>query len=137
MKSINDGKANPFQDILDQIIHMKELQASGAPFNINEIRKLEILTDNPRWEPFYGYNRFEIPNFEIKWGGGVSFKDHIGKPLSDRLWKDVTMRLQAKYIQIYQPNDGIPCVATSEGQCDIYLDEDGLVSDIYFTPYRR
>jgi hypothetical protein len=131
------NKPNPFQDILDQIVYMRQKQASGAAFDREEHAKFEKMTDTPRWEHFYGYNDFKIPNFEIKWGGGVSFKGHLGKPLSERLWKDLMMRLQIETLHIYRHNDAVPCVATAYGNCQIYLDEDGNVSDIYYTPHWR
>lgn len=134
---MTDLDPNPFQDILDMIEHMTVQQSNGAPYDRAYQARFEEVTETPRWQHFYGFNSIRIPNFGMKWGGGVSFKEHLGKPLSPRLWKDLTMRIQAEWIQIYRPNDTIPCVATSYGQVNIHLDDEGNVKDIYYTPHWR
>jgi hypothetical protein len=125
---------NEFQHILDHIALMKQNQTDKKPFDIKDFNRLESMIAEPRWLLFYGYNTIQIPAFEMKKGGGVSFRDHLDKQLSDILWEDLILRLQASQICIFKPNNTIPCVAMG-GKCVyIFLDKHGYVKDIHFAP---
>ena len=80
--------------------------------------------------------RRKIPESSIRRGGGVSFKFHIGRPLSIALWQDVYERLMSTSISVLGPGFGEEkTIGILFGpHCSIYLDDDWLVSDIYWTP---
>lgn len=80
------------------------------------------------WERFRG-NNHEYVRTDRHWGGAVSFAHHLGKPLSDHLWQDLTERFDVQRIRIYGPNaerwcDAPPSIAY------ITLDDAGNVTDI-------
>lgn len=91
----------------------------------------------PRWELFYGNNHNFIANQYGSNGGGVSFIEHIGKPLTDRLWVDLVYRMHVERLRIYRPHEGRWMDGQGDGACVISLDEDDLVRDIYFVPHKR
>ena len=57
----------------------------------------------PDWERFYGNNHEHIDTGGISYGGCVSFSDHIGKPLTQRLWQDLLFRLKITGLCIFGP----------------------------------
>ena len=83
--------------------------------------------DVPNWTPYLGNNHERIV-CHSQWGGGVSMRECLNKPLSDRLWKDLIGRLGVSGLRVYGPNDA-QWTDSPRGAC-VYVDKDGKVSDI-------
>lgn len=66
--------------------------------------------------------------------GGVSFKKHLGRPLSDGLWVDLHKRLAVRTLRIYRPDDRLWNVGLIAPGAEIYLDEHGNIQDIIYYP---
>jgi hypothetical protein len=125
-----------FQHILDLQSEIHASHERGEPYDSKKYNRLLALIEEPRWHLFYGYNHIQIPKFKTQRGGGFSFLNHIGFPLSQDLWTDLVLRMKIEYIQIYRPTDCQPMSATSTNGVLIFLHENGNVKDIYYTPSR-
>ena len=86
------------------------------------------------WDEYRGNNYKKIPPPDVIAGGGIRFKAHIGKPLSQRLWEDLIHRLRISGLCVYHHNDMQWTVGWPPGHCCIYLDEYEKVDDIYYSP---
>jgi len=93
------------------------------------------LLSQADWQPFFGNNTNDIPFPTIVAGGSVSFKKHIGKPLSQALWEDLIHRFCINGLCIYGPSDYEWTIGWPDGHCTIYLDENKNVDDIHLKPY--
>jgi hypothetical protein len=89
------------------------------------------------WDKYMGNNHEKIPRSHCFKFGGVSFKEHLGKPLSEKLWEDLTGRLQINSLCIYKPGDGVWYIDWGSGHASIDIDENGLVKDIDYSPYMK
>jgi hypothetical protein len=121
---------------------MEEIKLNIESENIT--RKLKsnwtISMDSPKipeanWQPFFGNNHEKISTPNILCGGSVSFWRHIGKPLSQEVWKDLVHRLCINGLCIYRPNDMQWTIGWHQGHCIIDLDENDNIGDIHFSPY--
>ncbi len=92
---------------------------------------------DPKWHPYWDNNHVRIAMPQHGCGGHVSFKDHLGKPLSNHLWEDLMHRLQIRGLCIYTENMAQWCLGWGEGHAIIHLDMTGNVTDINFSPYWR
>lgn len=89
------------------------------------------------WTPFMGNNHNTLKlSHEMTYGGGVSFKHHLGKPLTQGLWDDLVYRLKLRHFRIYRHDETQWTIGCSNGAI-INLDKDGSVSDIYIQPAVR
>ncbi|NJL70099.1 MAG: hypothetical protein HC888_00190 [Candidatus Competibacteraceae bacterium] len=84
--------------------------------------------ETPKWEMFFGNNNYTVEDHGVGAGGLVSFKKHLRKPLSPKLWVDLTMRLRIKRMRIYRP--GSFCWLDCPVGAIITLNEDDNVVDI-------
>lgn len=91
--------------------------------------------DPANWEPYRGNNFEMMPRATVRMGGGVSFKRHLGKPLSQTLWEDLLYRLHINGLCVYGDNDPQWTIGWAAGHCCITLDQDNNVWDINFHPY--
>jgi len=92
----------------------------------------EILPD---WTPYYGSNHKRLPDIQgMKFGGGITYKSHLGKPLNDRLWQDILYRMNVTSLWIIKDGQSEWCLGRGPGSMTIYLDENDLVEDIYYVP---
>ncbi len=94
---------------------------------------MAAMYNPPDWDRFRGNNHEYLDAPQMKYGGGISFTGHIGKPLSVSLWDDLIYRLQVRSMRIYGPDscqwcDAPRCIAY------IYLDKNDNVRDIYYVP---
>jgi len=88
----------------------------------------------PDWARFYGDNRERLGPVTIRCGGSVSFKRHLGKPLSDNLWQDLIHRLTISGLCVYKADMSQSLVGRGSGHCTILLDESENVEDIQYCP---
>lgn len=102
--------------------------------NIIDLKEDKSFTDIPKWDLFRGNNHKTIRNHYWIKGGSVSFTDHIGKPLSDRLWKDLFCRLCITGLRIYKNDEEQWCDGHFNGYCIVDLNEDETVADIHLYP---
>jgi len=97
-----------------------------------EIKKAKEFAANPRWDDCV---RLELPKAVFR--GQVSFSRHLGKPLSQELWVDLTLRLRAFSIRIWHGSEeegwNVFALDYPSG-VDIFIDEHGNVSDISYEP---
>lgn len=91
---------------------------------------------NAKWEEYYGNNHKKIDYPNIVAGGSVSFKRHLGLPMSQQLWEDLVHRLIITGLCIYRPHDTQWAIGWMEGHCCLHLDENDKVLDINFSPYK-
>src|SRR4051812_27551195 len=87
------------------------------------------------WTPYFGNNRNPMVISPITRGGSVSFRKHIGKPLSQELWEDLVHRLHACGLCIYKEGSSEWLLGWGRGHCLIHLDGAGSVFDISWNPY--
>ena len=99
----------------------------------------EKFAKTPQWDKVKdgGELQLKLPN--ILYGGGVSFKKHLGKPLTEVLWQDLTMRLRTAWIHVVicHEDDGqvhAAILVDKPYDVEIFLDEDKNVLDIIYTP---
>jgi hypothetical protein len=85
--------------------------------------------------PYFGNHHEETPPPDKTRGGGVEFGEHFGKPLTKRLWDDLTTCLMVRRILIYRPGDGEWTLGWGSGTCIIHLDDKDLVKGIEIIPY--
>lgn len=86
------------------------------------------------WDTYRGNNHEWIEKPLIKMGGSVSFKIHLGQPLSQELWEDLIHRFQIRGLCIYKHNESQWTLGWGSGHCIINLDEENNVSDIHYNP---
>lgn len=93
--------------------------------------------EKANWELYFGNNHIEIypPNIYI--GGSVSFKNHLGKPLTQSLWEDLIHKFTINGLCIYRPFDEVWKFEWMNGHCRIYLSANDVVEDIEITPYKN
>jgi len=91
-------------------------------------KRFEIPAAN--WDLYYGNDTPKIPRPDIICGGAISFKQCLGKPLSQELWEDLIHRLQITGLSVYKWDSSQWCVGRSKGYCIINLNKEGLVNDI-------
>ena len=89
------------------------------------------------WMSYYGNNCIQIEKPKVWAGGGVSFTEHIGKPLSQRLWEDLMHRLLITGLCIYKPDSVIWTTDWMGGHCCLFLDANENVKHIYYIPVQR
>jgi hypothetical protein len=86
-------------------------------------------------ESIFGNNSKAIELPTTLAGGSVSFKRHLGKPLSQELWEDLIHRFCINGLCIYRPNNLQWTIGWQDGHCIIELDEKDNVDDISISPY--
>lgn len=91
-----------------------------------------IELENSQWQKCFGHNNFILPKLEYLLGGGVSFKEHLNKPLTEKLWCDLRYRLKVNLIYVLKYNDEDKRIFSNENCAIIYLDENKNVTDIFF-----
>lgn len=104
-------------------------------------RQLHIISLFPykipiEFGPQLGDCRNPIEPQKTHWGGAVSFKSHLGKPLTKELWVDLAQRLDCEYISVYGPGFGEQKTIGILGGgrwTEIYLDDQFMVEDILLT----
>lgn len=99
-----------------------------AEAKYKEMKRKIAEAETPQWGRFYGNNHECLEDHGISAGGGVSFSEHLGKPLSDKLWIDLTMRLRLRFLRIYRYGDA-QWLDAIHGAI-IYLDKEGFIDDI-------
>jgi hypothetical protein len=87
-----------------------------------------LKSSEPAWWAVMGNNHQHIRT-ECKRGGSVSFAYHVGKPLTDRLWQDLTERFCVRQIRVYK-HDQSQWTDAPSSCAWIHLDETGNVRDI-------
>jgi hypothetical protein len=87
--------------------------------------------------PYFGNGTPPVPHPSRLWGGGVSFAEHLHRPLTEELWRYLHERLDVEFLFIYGPFDEIKTVGRLAGSCDIYLNIAGDVTDIIYFPRHR
>lgn len=98
------------------------------------ISELHKNDDPMAWQRFFGNNHEWMDPPKIVWGGGVSFKEHLGKPLSQELWTDLRHRMKMRRCRIYRPGVGEWTDGQLSHSAIIHLDEADLVADIHWYP---
>lgn len=98
------------------------------------IKTPEELDPTGKFVPYFGNHHRSLPPPESRWGGSVYFRDHLDRPLSDRLWEDITTRLGAKKLLVYQHGDEMWLMGWGAYTCVVHLGEDGTVRDIEWYP---
>lgn len=91
--------------------------------------------DPANWERFRGNNHENMAPPTLYRGGSVSFKRHLGRPLSDALWEDLRHRFGMTGLCIYGLNDSQWTMGWGSGHVIITLEENGDVDDIRVNPY--
>lgn len=86
------------------------------------------------WDKYRDNNHHEMPLVRMRFGGGVCFRRHLNKPLSQRLWEDLLYRFGITGLCVYGPNDAEWTIGWRAGHCNIRLDEAGNVRDIEYYP---
>lgn len=101
------------------------------------LSKTIIVRDDhyPLFLPYFGNHHERLPVGSMSRGGSVSFTSHVGKPLTERLWQDITERLAADRVLVYRYGDGEWTLGWGPGTVIIHLDPNDLVKDIEFYPY--
>jgi hypothetical protein len=94
----------------------------------------EVNYQPPDWHKYRGNNYIPVVDDGLQYGGSVSFKQHLNKPLSNALWEDLLYRLKIRGLCIYGYNMSQWCVGWGSKHCIIILDEYENVNDIRFTP---
>lgn len=88
------------------------------------------------WEPYFGCGiGRKIPTPDTHRFGGVSFRRHLGKPLSQDLWEDLVHRFCITSLCIVRYGDEIKTIGHGPGYCEIQLDESDNVMDIRICPH--
>lgn len=87
------------------------------------------------WDKYRDNNHHHIAPPKVIRAGAVGLPRHMGKPLNDRLWMDLIHRMCISGLCVYRYNEAEWTLGWGEGHCNIYLDENDLVSDIRFNPY--
>lgn len=105
---------------------MKIIEKNGILYPERKFR-----CDTPDWEHFMGNNHNCITNIDARWGGGLHVKEHLGKPLSNKLWMDLVGRLGVKWMRIYNIHDWQWADGPCRGSVHIYLDDDKNVVDFH------
>lgn len=95
----------------------------------------EELDPTGKFVPYFGNHHEGIARCKWQYGGGVSFKRHIGRPLSEALWEDLHERLMMTRLLVYRHDDSRWCMGWGAGTAIVDLDEAGLVADIDWHPY--
>lgn len=104
-------------------------------------RQLQIISLFPYKIPIefgvqLGDCRTRIEPQKTHWEGPISFKSHLGKPLTKELWVDLAQRLNREYISVYGPGFGEQKTIGILGGgrwARIYLDDQFMVEDILIT----
>lgn len=91
---------------------------------------LILKEEEPLWEIFMGCNHI-YPKVHVRWGGGISFAEHLGKPLSQKLWMDLWFRLGITGLWVVKWDEAVWCISHS---CIVRLDKNELVEDIRYCP---
>ena len=86
----------------------------------------------PDWEPYRGNHHTSVPDPGCRWGGSISFKKHIEKPLSQALWIDITQRLGVFNLRVYREGDWQWC--DTWANITIYVNDADVVKDIAYVP---
>ena len=83
-----------------------------------------------KWQPHLGNNHYFIKH-DCKRGGGINFREHLDKPLSDQLYVDLVERLQVRMMRVYEPGMAQWCDGLIVRCAIIQLNKDKNVTDIY------
>jgi hypothetical protein len=88
-----------------------------------------------RFANYLGCNHERIPEPETLRFGGFFYSNHLGKPLTARLWEDLVERACVSSLWVL-PIDGWQwCLGRGPGAATVYFDEQGLVKDIFLVPH--
>ena len=98
--------------------------------------KLNRPDHDPRFLPFLGNHHKSLPPIDTQWGGGVSFRSHLGKPLTESLWIDITERFCCTRLLVYPCGEAMWLLGWEPGTCIIILDDEENVRDIDINPIR-
>ena len=88
-----------------------------------------------RFRPYFGCNHEVIPAPDYYCGGGFRYKDHLGKPLTARLWEDLVHRACIRSLWVLPERGGEWCLGRGPGSATVYLDDEGNVADVYLVPH--
>lgn len=108
---------------------MSELE----PENAAELLAYEEAFETPQWPRFRGNNHELLDDPGVRRFGGVSFKRHLGKPLTRELWVDLVSRLRVRRIRVYRPQDCEWSDAINRA-AKVLVDNDGNVTDVTYYP---
>jgi hypothetical protein len=97
----------------------------------------DLQPEKAQWDLVRGNNHHRFGAPEYRRGGGLSFKQHLNKPLSESLWQDLRHCLDVDHICVYGPNDPQWTMGWGAGHATITLNEDGTVDDIYLVPHQQ
>jgi hypothetical protein len=67
-------------------------------------------------------------------GGPVKFAEHLGKPLSDRLWDDLVHRLKVGHLAVFRPGEAEWTLGRLGNHAVVRLDENENVRDVAYWP---
>lgn len=96
---------------------------------------LDLARVHEKFRPYVGdHHKCLSENYVMK-GGMVRFSEHIGKPLSDKLWDDLEFRLHASNLRVYSVHDSRWLDGPIPGAVRIFLDDSYLVKEIDFAPF--
>ena len=88
------------------------------------------------WAPHMGNNHLRLPfPPSATFGGAVSFRRHLGKPLSQALWDDLRYRFGCTHFCVYRHNEMQWTMGWGAGHVTINLDESDNVFDVQVVPY--
>ena len=97
---------------------------------------LKRTDHDPRFLPYVGNHHETLPPSECHRGGFFNPDDHRGKPLTERLWEDLTERLHACRVLVYpDDNAGEWPIGWGSGTAIIRLDDGEAVREIEWAPY--
>lgn len=88
----------------------------------------------PEWERFFRCNHERVPEYNVRRGGGIEFSNHFGKPLSQRLWEDITQRLHIRTLWVLRPPWEEWTIGHIGTHLTLYLDDKDYVVDAYYSP---
>lgn len=99
--------------------------------------ELEDVYQPDWWQPFFDNNHLTIGTPKIFCGGDISFRWHLGKPLSVGLYQDLFHRLAITGLCIYRHNMPRWTIGWRRGHCCVQLDENENIWDIDYVPMTR
>lgn len=91
------------------------------------------LDSPPDWGRFLGNNHERIET-NGSMCGSLSFREHLGQPLTKRLWEDLMFRLRITGLCIYGRDSEQWTIGWGAGHCSITFAADGFVRDIEIVP---
>lgn len=97
-----------------------------------QMQEFDEFLAHPQWDRFMSNNHERVVS-PMQSGDAINFMQHIGKPLSVALWRQLVGSMMLQNFRIYKPGDAMWLDGRANA-ADIFLDENDFVKDITIFP---